>query len=261
MCVQLRRLHRCRVALPIALTIVVGSGCAGLTADSSNETLPPLVPANAGPPVTQAPAVGPDGNPVVNTQGSTTTLSAQDQGSLARDDADPTSVAARFLAAVEANDESVASGLEMPERSPSVFEWARGAYQQYTQVAGAESWGSPTCAEPSGATVRCSWLQTDAAPTLLLVQDGSEWRVSHPVFTRPGEPQPGGTGCVVGTSNVNFRGGPGTNWPRFTQINPGSCAVTVFDAVENDPIEGDEWRYIEFEGQRGWVVDRVLRMS
>jgi uncharacterized protein YraI len=59
---------------------------------------------------------------------------------------------------------------------------------------------------------------------------------------------------------VNFRGGPGTSWPRFAQISPGTCSVTVFDAVESDPVAGDEWRYVEFEGQRGWIVDRVLQM-
>jgi hypothetical protein len=255
-----RRLGRGNALLALVL---VGScsACSGLVADGSNETLPPLVPGNTAPPVTQAPAVGPDGNPVVNTQGSTTTAVAQDPGSLEADDANPTSVAARFLAAVAGNDAATAAGLEMPDRRPTVFDWALGAFQQYTGVAGASAWGSPACNEPSGGTVQCSWLQIDAAPTLQLVQDGNAWRVSHPVFTRPGEPTAAGSGCIVGSDNVNFRGGPGTSWPRFAQINPGSCAITVFDAVENDPIEGDQWRYIEFEGRRGWVVDRVVQLS
>ena len=92
------------------------------------------------------------------------------------------------------------------------------------------AWGAPTCAEPTGNTVQCSWLQTDAAPSLLLVMEGADWRVSHPVFNRAGEPASVGTGCIVGSSNVNFRGGPSTSWPRFAQINPGTCSVTVFDA-------------------------------
>ncbi len=209
--------------------------------------------------MTQLPAVGPDGNPVVNTQGSTSTAPAQDPAALAADDANPTSVAARFLAAVASGDPGAATALEMPDRRPTVVEWAQGAYQQYTELAGAGSWGVPTCSDPAAATVQCSWLQTDAAPTLQLVNEGDTWRVSHPVFARAGEPAAVGSGCVVGSDNVNFRGGPGTSWPRFAQIPPGSCNVTVFDAVESDPIEGDQWRYVEFNGQRGWIVDRVVQ--
>jgi hypothetical protein len=236
---------------------LAGSACSGLTAGSSNETLPPLV-AGTGPLVTQAAAVGPDGNPVVNTQGTTTTV-LQDPASLEADDTNPASVAARFLSAVAAGDATVAGALEMPDRSPTVFQWAEAAYRQYTELAGVGSWGTPTCGDPAGTVVQCAWLQTDAAPTLQLVKEGETWRVSHPVFARA-EPAPAGTGCVVGNDNVNFRGGPGTSWPRFTQIPPGSCNVTVFDAVESDPIEGDQWRYIEFDGQRGWVVDRVVQL-
>jgi len=257
----MRPIPRCRAALPALVTIGLCSACAGLVADSSNETLPPLVPGNAAPVVTQAQAVGADGNPVVNTQGATTTAVAQEPATLEADDTNPASVAARFLAAVGSNDAASGNGLEMPERSPSVFDWARGAYQQYTQVAGAAAWGTPTCAEPSGSIVQCSWLQTDAAPTLQLVMEGTNWRVSHPVFTRAGEPAAVGSGCIVGSSNVNFRGGPGTSWPRFAQINPGACSVTLFDAVESDPIEGDQWRYVEFDGHRGWIVDRVIQPS
>ena len=255
----MRPLHRCRTALAALVTIGLCSACAGLVADSSNETLPPLVPGNTAPPVTQAQAVGADGNPVVNTQGATTTVVAQDPSQLEADDANPASVASRFLAAVSGNDATTGLALEMPERNPTVFDWARAAYQQYTQVAGAAAWGAPTCGEPSGSTVQCSWLQTDAAPSLVLVMEGADWRVSHPVFNLAGEPASVGTGCVVGSSNVNFRGGPSTGWPRFAQINPGACSVTVFDAVEADPVEGDDWRYVEFNGQRGWIVDRVLQ--
>jgi hypothetical protein len=242
------------------VTIGLCSACAGLVADSSNETLPPLVPGNTAPVVTQAQAVGADGNPVVNTQGATTTVVAQDPASLDADDTNPASVAARFLAAVGGNDPTTGSALEMPERNPTVFVWARGAYEQYTQVAGAAAWGTPTCGESSGSTVQCSWLQTDAPPALVLVLEGSDWRVSHPAFTRSGEPTPAGRGCVVGSSSVNVRGGPGPGWPRFTQIKPGTCSITLFDPVENEPIEG-AWRYIEVDGQRGWIVDRVIQPS
>jgi hypothetical protein len=185
---------------------------------------------------------------------------SQDPSSIEADDANPVSVAARFLAAVETNDSAVATPLEMGDRSPTVFDWARGAFEQYTQLAGAESWGDPTCSEPAAGAVACSWLNTDAAPTLVLVQEGPTWRVSHPAFTLAGDPPVAATGRIVGSDTVNFRGGPGTSWPRFTQLPPGTGSVTVFDAVENDPIEGDTWRYIEVNGQRGWVVDRVVEI-
>ena len=258
---QQNRALRCRMAVPAGLVLVFCVACAGITEGGSDETLPPLVPGNAGPPVTQSGALGADGLPVVNTQGATTTLViTQDASAIEADDTNPVSVAARFLAAVETNDPGVAGPLELGDRSPTVFDWARAAYEQYTQLAGAESWGDPICSEPAGGAVSCAWLNTDAAPTLLLVQDGSNWRISHPAFTLAGEPGVVGTGSIVGNDAVNFRGGPGTSWPRFTQVPPGTPSVTVFDAVENDPIEGDTWRYIEVNGQRGWVVDRVVQI-
>lgn len=254
---------RRRALLVAAVAITACASCSTFTAGSSNETLPPLVPGNTGPPVTQLPAVGPDGQPVVNTQGSTTTIVGSGAAAAEEaDDASPLSVAARFLAAVASDDAATATSLEMADRSPTVFDWGRQAFQQYTELTGAGSWGEPTCAEPTGTTVQCSWLQTDAAPTLLLVQEGSAWRVSHPAFSiGEGQPTTAGTGCIVGSINVNFRGGPGTSWPRFSQIDPGSCSITVLDRLESDPIEGDEWRLIEFNGQRGWVVDRVIQIQ
>jgi len=242
---------------------MLAAGCSAITEGGANDTLPPLATANAA--TTQAPALGPDGQPVVNTQGPTTigVAAGGDPADLDADDADPLSVAARFLGAVAVDDQATATPLESADRSPSVFEWARTTYGQYTQLAGASSWGQPSCAEPQGTVVQCSWLQTDAAPTLVLVQDGSNWRVSHPAFSlgdaEPASAASAGSACVDGSSSVNFRGGPGTSWPRFTQIAPGTCSITVFERTESDPIEGDLWRYIEADGQRGWVVDRVLQ--
>ena len=108
------------------LASVVGAACGDLTAGGSNETLAPLVPDRTGPPVTQVAAVGPDGNPVVNTQGSTTTLPReQAPAELAADDTDALSVAARFLAAAASGDQATAAALEVAGRSPTVFDWAQ----------------------------------------------------------------------------------------------------------------------------------------
>ena len=115
-----------------------------------------------------------------------------------------------------------------------MFEWASAAFAEYTQVAGAQAWGEPTCADPAGPTIACSWLQTETPPTLILVQQNSNWLVSHPLFNVAAPPQAAGTGCIVGSANVNVRGGPGTNWPRFDQIAPGTCSVPILDAVHTD---------------------------
>jgi hypothetical protein len=249
------------VGAMVALSTVVGAACADLTASGSNDTLAPLVPDRSGPPVTQVAAVGPDGNPVVNTQGSTTTLPRQQvPAEPVADDSNAVSVAARFLGAAASGDEATAAPLEVAGRSPTVFEWASAAFAEYTQVAGAQAWGEPTCADPTGPTIVCSWLQTETPPTLILVQQDGNWLVSHPMFNVAAAPQNAGAGCIVGSASVNVRGGPGTNWPRFDQIAPGTCSVPILDAVQTDASNGDRWRMIEANGQHGWIIERVIDM-
>lgn len=250
------------LAVTLAAAALVGSACAGITAGGSNDTLAPLVPDFTGVPVTQAGAIGPDGNTVLNTQGSTTTLPRDElPQAVETDDSDPLSVAARFLAAASSGDEATGAALELPGRQPTTFDWARAAFAQYTDIAGAQAWGNPSCAEPAGDMVACSWLQTDTPPTLILVREGDAWKISNPMFNVAGEPQAAGTGCIAGSSSVNFRGGPGTNWPRFTQLQPGSCGIAVFDAFQTDPSNGDRWRLIEADGRRGWIIERVLNLQ
>jgi hypothetical protein len=247
------------VSVTVAIASIVGAACADLTASGTDDTLAPLVPDRSGPPITQG-AVGPDGRPVVNTQGSTTTLPReQAPAELSADDTDALSVAARFLAAAASGDDASAAALEVPGRSPTVTEWAHAAYAEYTQVAGAQAWGEPTCADPAGPTISCSWLQTEAPPTLILVQQDGNWLVSHPMFNAAA-PQPAGSGCIAGSANVNVRGGPGTHWPRFGQLAPGTCSVPILDAVHTDAGNGDRWRMIEMDGQRGWIIERVIDM-
>jgi uncharacterized protein YraI len=249
------------IAATVAVASVVGAACADLTASGTNETLVPLVPDRSGPPITQVPTIGPDGQPVVNTQGSTTTLPReQAPAELAADDTDAVSVAARFLAAAASGDDATAAALEVPGRSPTTTEWARAAFAEYTQVAGASVWGAPTCNDPAGPTIACSWLQSEAPPTLILVQQDGNWLVSHPLFNVAAAPQQAGTGCIEGSANVNVRGGPGTNWPRVAQIPPGTCSVPIFDAVHTDTGTGDRWRMIELDGQRAWIIERVINM-
>ena len=181
------------ISATVAVASVIGAACADLTASGTNETLAPLVPDRSGPPITQVPAVGPNGQPVVNTQGSTTTLPREQAAAeLAADDTDALSVAARFLSAAAAGDDATATALEVPGRSPTTAEWARAAFAEFTQVAGAEVWGEPTCSDPAGPTISCSWLQTEAPPTLILVQQDGNWLVSHPLFNVAAAPQPAG---------------------------------------------------------------------
>ena len=138
--------------------------------------------------------------------------------------------------------------------------WANAAFAEYTQVAGAQAWGEPTCADPAGPTISCSWLQTETPPTLILVQQDGNWLVSHPMFNVAAAPQNVGTGCIVGSASVNVRGGPGTNWPRIDQIAPGTCDVPILDAMQTDASNGDRWRMIEANGQRAWIIERVIDM-
>jgi uncharacterized protein YraI len=79
------------------------------------------------------------------------------------------------------------------------------------------------------------------------------------LFNVAAEPQPAGSACVEGSANVNVRGGPGTNWPRIAQVSPGTCSVPIFDAVHTDAGSGDRWRMIELDGQRAWIIDRVIQ--
>jgi uncharacterized protein YraI len=249
------------ISATVVVACVVGAACADLTASGANETLAPLVPDRSGPPITQVPAVGPDGQPVVNTQGSTTTLPrVQPAAEVPADDTDAVSVAARFLSAAAAGDDATATSLEVPGRSPTTAEWARAAYAEFTRVAGAQVWGEPTCSDPAGPTISCSWLQTEAPPTIILVQQDGNWLISHPLFNVAAAPQPAGNGCIEGSANVNVRGGPGTNWPRFGQLAPGTCSVPVLDAVHTDSSNGDRWRMIELDGQRAWIIERVINM-
>jgi hypothetical protein len=249
------------ISASVAVACVVGAACADLTASGTNDTLAPLVPDRSGPPVTQVPAVGAGGQPVVNTQGPTTTLPrVQAAAAVPVDDTDALSVAARFLSAAAAGDDAAATALEVPGRSPTTAEWARAAFAQFTQVAGAEVWGEPTCSDPAGPTISCSWLQTEAPPTLILVQQDGNWLVSHAFFNVAPAPQPAGSGCIAGSANVNVRGGPGTDWPRFDQLAPGTCSVPVFDSVHTDSSNGDRWRMVEVDGQRAWIIERVINM-
>ena len=180
------------------------------------------MPDRPGPPVTQVAAVGPDGNVVVNTQGSTTTLPReQAPAELSADDTDALSVAARFLAAASSGDQATAATLEVAGRSPTVFEWANAAFAEYTQVAGAQAWGEPTCADPAGPTISCSWLQTETPPTLILVQQDGNWLVSHPMFNVAAAPQNVGTGCIVGSASVNVRGRSGHELAAHRPDRPG----------------------------------------
>lgn len=251
---QRRTATRLLAVAGLGLTIVGVSACSTFTEGRSNDTLAPLTaPGPTAPPITQS--------PVANTQGPVVATTTSVPAPVADDDTDAQSVAARFLAAVAAGDQSTAQALEAAGRGPTVATWAAAQYDQYTKAAGPAAWGTPTCDEPAGSTTVCSWLTLPQVPTLALVLDGTTWRVSHGVFNSAATEAASSTGtaCVVGDEAVNYRGGPGRDWPNFNQIPPGSCDVTVFDVTETEPSSGDTWRMIERAGERGWVIERVLR--
>jgi hypothetical protein len=234
-------------ALGATAAIVVGSGC-GLDNGSARSTLPPLPPPVGAALITAPPAPG--------TQPPTVTTLAPGE-SVPSDDANPVSVAQRFLAAAATGDSATGGALRIGDRDPDVFAWAAEMHQSTIAVAGDAAWGMPACAEPTGTTVTCTWLGNDPSTSLVLVQDNGTWRVSHPLMIPAGDGVQGvGTACIVGDRSVRLRGGPGTNWPRFQELPPGTCDITLFASVLDGP--DGPWRLVQVNGTRGWMVDRVL---
>ena len=244
-----RRLSRFAAGACAAVAIGGLAGCDAVTQGGANDTLAPLPPPGQGAIVTQAPL------PPAETPATTAAPAATP----ADDDSDPTSVATRFLDAVSTNNSAAAAALQTADAAPDPFTWALGTYETTVSVAGADAWGAPSCAAPTGTTTMCTWMQNDPGTSLVLVSDGTSWKVSHPLSTpASGLPASTGQACIVGDQAVNFRGGPGTSWPRFTQLRPGTC-MTVLDATVTDS-EGD-WRLVDVDGQLGWLVQRVLRFQ
>lgn len=230
--------------------VLVLAAC-GIAGESrgARETLPPLPPPG-GVLVNKPPLPEPQ-VPVV-TQPTATAAPIND-------DANPTSVAARFLAAVRDNNDGSANALVLPGRDPSVFGWARRTFDDYTSVQGADSWGAPTCTvQEDGALAACTWLAGTDEIALVLRREGDEWAVSHPRqgAVTPDTPVRTDNACIAGDDPVNFRGGPGRSWPRFTQIRAGTCGVRAFEVTQS--VDGDAWRLVEADGQQGWIVQRVL---
>jgi hypothetical protein len=235
----------------LAVAAMLGAAaCGAITEGGASQTLAPLPPPGQGvsitlatvaPALTAAPTLAP---------GETAPA----------DDTNPASVVGRFLAAAATGNAAAGAELVVGDTEPATFDWAAATYASTVDVAGAGAWGTPQCTDPAGATVTCTWLQNDPNTSLVLVPDGTAWRVSHPLTVPPaGEPAVAGSGCVVGDLAVNMRGGPSKSWPRFVQVSPGTCGVTVFDVLVDDP--DGPWRYIELDGQRGWIVDRVLNLQ
>lgn len=238
------------MAAAAVLTAFLAAGCSSVTSSGARETLPPLPPPVQGAIVTQAPLP----------PASTTATTAAPTDTAADDDSDPTSVAARYLRAVATNNSAEAGALQTGGTDPDTFAWAQNAYESTVSVAGEQAWGAPSCSVAEGATTAtCTWMQNDPGTALVLVSDGAAWQVSHPLsMPASGRPAAIGQACIVGDQSVNFRGGPGTGWPRFTQLPPGTC-LSALDATVAD-AEG-VWRMVDADGQAGWLVERVLRFQ
>ena len=164
------------------------------------------------------------------------------------------SVAIAFLNAVAAGDAATAEALEAPGRSPSSYEWARDLYLN----GGQRAWGVPIC-----DGTRCNWLEAAPAPYLVIVPSGGTWVVDHPAADNPviSNAQVTGRACVIDTTPLNFRGGPGLEWPNFAAIPVGDCTVQTTSLVEKAASNGRPWRYVLWNGKRGWVSDLMLRAN
>ena len=122
-----------------AAAVISLGGCAiAGGAGGTRETLPPLPPPG-GVLVNKPPL--PEPRPVVVEQPTETAPPLDD-------DANPASVAGRFLAAVRDGNDGAATALVLPGRDPGVFGWARETFENYTSVQGPDSWGSPSSRLP-----------------------------------------------------------------------------------------------------------------
>jgi hypothetical protein len=249
---QLRRhrRHQLVAALAAVPAPLLFAACGGLTAGGARDTLPPLPPPGAGVAITQV-TVPPTQPPSGSTLAPGETVPS--------DDANPLSVASRFLDAARTGNSAVGAALDAGVAQPRAFDWAVDRYRSTVEVAGEDAWGGPQCTEPAGATVTCTWLANDPATSLQLVQSGDTWRVSHPVQLRPDAGSPAGTACVAGDDRVNVRGGPGTDWPLFTAVQPSTCGIAIHEGVTEGP--SGPWRFVTIDGTPGWIVDRVLNVQ
>lgn len=239
-----------RLVLAAAAVISLGGCAIAGGAGGTRETLPPLPPPG-GVLVNKPPL--PEPRPVVVEQPTETAPPLDD-------DANPASVAGRFLAAVRDGNDGAANALVLPGRDPGVFGWARETFENYTSVQGPDSWGSPSCAVAGDTPfAACTWLAGNDEYALVLERDDTRWAVSHPRqgIVTADTPVLTNDACIAGDDPVNFRGGPGRSWPRFTQLQPGTCRIRAYEVTQS--VDGDTWRLIESDGQLGWVVQRVLR--
>jgi uncharacterized protein YraI len=63
------------------------------------------------------------------------------------------------------------------------------------------------------------------------------------------------TPSAITTTNVNFRTGPGTNFPIIKTLpNTALLTVTGVNAART-------WYQVVFNGEQGWVIERYLRLS
>lgn len=123
---------------------------------------------------------------------------------------------------------------------------------------GNERGGVPIC-----DGTRCYWLEGAPAPYLVIVPSGGTWVVDHPADDNPviSNAQVTGRACVIDTTPLTFRGGPGLQWPNFDAIPVGDCTVQTTSLVENAASNGRPWRYVLWNGKIGWVSDLMLRAT
>jgi len=168
-------------------------------------------------------------------------------------------VAQGFLAAVAQGDVALASSLELPGREPSTVAWFQNGH---TEAAAAAR--TPVDCFAKGDSMWCLFLPGEPAEYLLVLApspDGASWLVSHPLWLPLDDPSPDPArlACVIDTTPLNFRGGPGTKWPNFDAIPVGDCTVMLTDAVVDAAANGKPWRYVGWNGHEGWVSDAMLQ--
>ncbi|PIE31746.1 MAG: hypothetical protein CSA55_05045 [Ilumatobacter coccineus] len=158
----------------------------------------------------------------------------------------PEAVATAWVAALSRGDRAAALALELPGRSPTVYDWARPEISPYVTE-------QPGCRENWPLRQYCWFIEADPAPGLILWSVDGRWMVSHPIVGTLDEPELMGGFCNTLTTPLEVRGGPGAEYPAFDVLPAGEC-VGGYDQTLPAFNSDEMWQLVDMgDGDSGWV--------
>lgn len=122
---------------------------------------------------------------------------------------------------------------------------------------------APSCFPQSGSVRECEFEASTPSLGLYLLETNGTWRIVSVGFCGDcagpfNDEDLTATFCVVDTTPLNLRIGPGTEFPVITTIPVGDCSVAGLpDRVETS-AEGRPWRVVTWGGFTGFVADSKL---